>query len=117
MPVFVTKPQNRLNSDNPPEGGLLGKRTADQGTSRVKDSEIKAIMGSDCAERNRPVTMHRENIFLVRADWKIWGSQLVGCLPKQQQKRRGYIDGGLVTDCTPLPRALYRRGGGWGVPD
>ena len=89
MPVFVTKPQNRLNSDNPPEGGLLDKRTASHGTRRVKDSEIKAIMGSDCAERNRPVTMHRENIFLVQADWKIWGSQLVGCLPKQQQKRQG----------------------------
>ena len=81
MPVFVTKPQK--NSDNPPRGV--------SNASPVKDSEIKAIMGSgDCAESKlRPVTMHRENIFLVQADWKIWGSQLVGCLPKQQQKRQG----------------------------
>ena len=39
LPVFVTKPQNRLNSDNPPEGGLLlGKRTAAQVESRTLKS-------------------------------------------------------------------------------
>ena len=82
MPVFVTKPQNRLNSDNPPEGGLLGKRTARQGTSRVKDSEIKAIMGSDCAERKRPVTMHRENIFLVLGRLENMGEPACGMFTK-----------------------------------
>ena len=59
LPVFVTKPQK--NSDNPPRG---------VSASPVKDSEIKAIMGSgDCAESKlRPVTMHRENIFLARLE-------------------------------------------------
>ena len=60
LPVFVTKPQK--NSDNPPRGV--------SNASPVKDSEIKAIMGSgDCAESKlRPVTMHRENIFLARLE-------------------------------------------------
>ena len=44
LPVFVTKPQNRPNSDDSPEGGLA------KGTSPAKASEIKAIIGSDCAQ-------------------------------------------------------------------
>ena len=73
--VFVTKPQNRLNSDNPPEGGLLGKRTASHGTSRVKDSEIKAIMGSDCAERKRGQSRCiGKTSSLSSTDGKIFGS-------------------------------------------
>ena len=73
--VFVTKPQNRLNSDNPPEGGLLGKRTASHGTSGVKDSEIKAIMGSDCAERKRGQSRCiGKTSSLSSTDGKIFGS-------------------------------------------
>ena len=73
MPVFVTKPQNRLNSDNPPEGGLAAGQT-DRGTSRVKDSEIKSIIGSDCAEgklgESRCIG---KTSSLSAGDWKIWG--------------------------------------------
>ena len=91
MLVFVTKPQNRLNSDNPPEGGLLGKRTASHGTSRVKDSEIKAIMGGDCAERKRTVTMHRENIFLVLGRLENMGEPACGMFTKAAAEKAGDI--------------------------
>ena len=91
MLVFVTKPQNRLNSDNPPEGGLLGKRTDGQGTSRVKDSEIKAIMGSDCAESKRPVRMHQENIFLVLDRLENMGSTFCGRFTKAGVEKAGDV--------------------------
>ena len=112
LPVFVTKPQNRLNSDNPPEGGLLGKRTASHGTSRVKDSEIKAIMGGDCAERKRTVTMHRENIFLVLGRLENMGEPACGMFTKAAAEKAGDIL--MMAWWQTAPHCPERRiGGGW----
>ena len=65
-------------------------------------------MGSgDCAESKlRPVTMHRENIFLARLE-------NTGDAARVCQHRKEFIDDVLVTDYTSLPE---RHVGGWGVP-